>query len=140
EYGRTHRVGSATPRPVRAAFTNALRAATIILSLLSVIIDIFNENINNFLAMILFGFALSSFAAARRMVLKPIDLVLAQDTRPPVIYLRSFVKDQESGGFLSWKSTIEQQVASVMRDYGPVIAIGKPGESLPVPDFPHISR
>jgi hypothetical protein len=68
--------------------------------------------------------------------------VLATDTRPPVIYLRSFQDDVRSpigGGFGLWLKVLmwfqpisfEQELAAIMNRLGPFVAIGKPGEKLP---------
>ena len=68
--------------------------------------------------------------------------VLATDTRPPVIYLRSFQDDVRSpigGGFglwlkvLTWFQPIsfEQELAAIMNRLGPFVAVGRPGEKLP---------
>ena len=71
------------------------------------------------------------------------DLV-AKDPRPPVIYLRSFLHDvvasdeepqfEYAGGawVQSWFSpTEEQQLAKIMNQIGPFVAIGNPAEDLP---------
>jgi len=58
-----------------------------------------------------------------------------RDSKPDVLYLRSFRADPSSplkalqAGF----STEEEQLADVLRPFGDLIAIGKPGESLPLP-------
>ena len=68
--------------------------------------------------------------------------VLATDTRPPVIYLRSFQDDVRSpigGGFGLWLKVLmwfqpisfEQELAAIMNRLGPFVAVGKPGEKLP---------
>ena len=64
--------------------------------------------------------------------------VMARDPRPPVLYLRSFAADDttaaglESGHpALVLLSTEEEQLAQVLAEIGPVIAIGRPGEELP---------
>ena len=68
--------------------------------------------------------------------------VLAEDTRPPVIYLRSFQDDVRSpigGGFGIWLKVMmwflpisfEQELAAIMNRLGPFVAVGKPGEKLP---------
>jgi TM2 domain-containing membrane protein YozV len=73
------------------------------------------------------------------------EQLLANDSRPPVIYLRSFEADSEivlrPPGFWSRATTVlfdyavtfspEQELAEVLNRVGPVIAIGKPGEPLP---------
>jgi hypothetical protein len=69
---------------------------------------------------------------------------IAKDPRPPVVYLRSFLDDslasreeprfEMAGGALveSWFSpTEEQELAKIMNQIGPFIAIGNPSEELP---------
>lgn len=48
-----------------------------------------------------------------------------QDNRPPVLYLRSFDADSAYDKF-------EQLLSRVHKDVGPLIAIGRPGEKLPL--------
>lgn len=68
--------------------------------------------------------------------------VLMSDTRPPVIYLRSFTDDVRSpigGGVGLWLKAVmwfmpvsfEQELAAIMNRLGPFVAVGKPGERLP---------
>jgi hypothetical protein len=74
------------------------------------------------------------------------ESLISNDTRPPVVYLRSFEHDsvaaqgeiQYGGGGpqgwheLSWVAeTEEEQLAQVMNEIGPFVALGKPGETLP---------
>jgi hypothetical protein len=72
------------------------------------------------------------------------EQLLAIDPRPPVLYLRSFEADSKivlrPDGFWN-KATMlfdymvtfspEQELAEILNQAGPVIAIGKPGEPLP---------
>jgi TM2 domain-containing membrane protein YozV len=68
--------------------------------------------------------------------------VLFTDTRPPVIYLRSFQDDVRSpvgGAFGMWLKVLmwvlpvsfEQELAAIMNRLGPFVAVGRPGEKLP---------
>jgi hypothetical protein len=82
--------------------------------------------------------------------------LLAQDTRPPVVYLRSFQDDSVAGkgslsellvpslgGGLLMVAMLaaldrrggivseEEQLAEALQDLGPFVAVGKPGEKLP---------
>ena len=68
--------------------------------------------------------------------------VVATDLRPPVVYLRSFQDDVRSpvrgpaGAFLrlaSWfmPTSFEQELAVIMNQIGPFLAVGRPGERLP---------
>jgi hypothetical protein len=67
----------------------------------------------------------------RKTVLSAQDL-LSRDTRPHVLYLRSF-KDDEITSRLLNLSTEEQELAEVMLEIGPFIAFGEPGEEFPEP-------
>jgi hypothetical protein len=58
-----------------------------------------------------------------------------RDAKPDVLYLRSF-QDDASGPrkiLLSGLTTEEEQLADVLRPFGDLIAIGQPGEPLPLP-------
>ena len=57
------------------------------------------------------------------------------DSKPDVLYLRSFRTDTSSSVKVlqSGLTTEEEQLADVLRPFGDLIAIGKPGERLPVP-------
>ena len=61
----------------------------------------------------------------------------ADDVRAPVVYLRSFQLDKRFArrqmGMVRVVSvcTEEEQLAKALREIGPVVAIGKPGERLP---------
>jgi hypothetical protein len=66
------------------------------------------------------------------------DQYLAADPRPPVVYLRPFAADQAGAGVInSWLLlrpgyyTEEEQLAMVLNEIGPFVAIGDPSESLP---------
>ena len=71
------------------------------------------------------------------------EKLLEQDTRPPVVYVRSFKDDSQiilASGIRRWLSMVfawtaaisaEQELAIIMNRVGPVVAIGKPGEPLP---------
>jgi hypothetical protein len=49
------------------------------------------------------------------------------DPRPHLLYLRSFQDDQTS---LTATDTREESIVAVMKEIGPVVAIGRPGDSL----------
>jgi TM2 domain-containing membrane protein YozV len=70
--------------------------------------------------------------------------VLSRDTRPPVVYLRSFEVDDQIvvtsgtrlarlGSYVAYTAVVspEQEMTWIMSRVGPVVAIGKPGERLP---------
>jgi hypothetical protein len=69
---------------------------------------------------------------------------IAEDARPPIVYLRSFKDDNNRTFFLGliWTLSVvaessdlfethEEILAKVFSKYGPLVAIGRPGESLP---------
>ena len=59
---------------------------------------------------------------------------LAQDGRPPILWLRSFRSDGSEAVCIidqDVPSTFEQMVTTPLSKYGPVVAIGRPGEALP---------
>ena len=57
------------------------------------------------------------------------------DSKPHVLYLRSFRADISTTSkiLFSGFTTDEEQLADVLRPFGDLIAIGQPGEPLPVP-------
>ena len=75
--------------------------------------------------------------------------LLAQDLRPPVLYLRAFLHDPTAAkvvafgeglageaGFVNFIAppiySEEEQLAEVFNEIGPFVAIGRPGETLPL--------
>lgn len=88
--------------------------------------------------------ASQQFDHAKRLRQRDARLVLRDDPRPPVIYLRSFIHDasrqnplrvvRSSGGvpLVVFSPPVhEVRLARVFRRVGPVIAVGKPGEPMP---------
>jgi hypothetical protein len=69
------------------------------------------------------------------------DELMASDRRRPVLLLRSFADESMSiaeapsfvltWGQMSSLARMEESIADQLRPFGPLIAIGKPGESLP---------
>jgi hypothetical protein len=69
------------------------------------------------------------------------DELMASDRRRPVLLLRSFADESMSiaetssfvltSGQMSSLARMEESIADQLRPFGPLIAIGKPGESLP---------
>jgi len=52
------------------------------------------------------------------------DEILANDPRPPILYLRSFANETLVG-------EEEEAIARALEDVGPLVAVGRPGERLP---------
>jgi uncharacterized RDD family membrane protein YckC len=79
------------------------------------------------------------FRLAKRFLAATIDERLARDPRPPVLYLRSFVSDTEAARIKlniplqvpMHFATEEEQLAMVLTQFGPPVAVGRPGEWLP---------
>jgi hypothetical protein len=61
------------------------------------------------------------------------------DSTPTVLYLRPFKTDVKMGKFIFMNfyyggvRTKEEQLAEVLQSFGPLLAIGHPGETLPLP-------
>ncbi len=73
----------------------------------------------------------------RRLQVPMAPAVLAQDRRPPVLYLRSFRDDDATHtGFerfllrVNYRSE-EEELAATFAEVGPLVAVGRPGEALP---------
>lgn len=78
----------------------------------------------------------------RQLSAKTMAETLSDDGGPTILYLRSFAGDESNTLFLgtisgiatiggSTPSSHEECLAAVFKDYGRLIAIGKPGEALP---------
>lgn len=86
-----------------------------------------------------------SFVDSRKLRSPNAHLLLEQDRRPPVLYLRSFYDDSsyKENRFLEQsarlspfsavfrRQTYEEQLTEIAQCVGPVVAVGKPGEHLP---------
>jgi hypothetical protein len=68
----------------------------------------------------------------QRKILLSAEELLKRDTRPHVLYLRSF-KDDETTSRLLNLSSEEQELALTLFEIGPFIAFGEPGEESPDP-------
>lgn len=73
----------------------------------------------------------------RRLQVPGAAAVLARDSRPPVLYLRSFRDDDATHrSFERWLLRVnyrseEEELAATFADVGPLVAVGRPGEVLP---------
>jgi hypothetical protein len=75
----------------------------------------------------------------RRVLAKGVDVVLVDDGRAPVLFLRSFKDDtiklrqrQELFGLMGLqKIRFEETPADMVGQYGPLLAVGEPSEGLP---------
>ncbi len=71
-----------------------------------------------------------------------VETILADETRPPVLFLRSFLDDGKTEAVSGFEQAIlafsavrrpsyEQHLARVVESVGPLVAIGRPDEPLP---------
>ncbi|HBB95585.1 MAG TPA: hypothetical protein DC054_09350 [Blastocatellia bacterium] len=68
---------------------------------------------------------------AQRLTKVDAQLVLTQDTRAPIFYLRSFLDRYSGNDILAQSESDENMIFPVLNEVGPVIALGQPGETLP---------
>jgi hypothetical protein len=87
-------------------------------------------------AIALAGFGVQTLRYGKQLVAKDANAVRAEDPRAPVLYLRPFAIDSifsRSLGSLSspTRTSQEEDLVEALGDFGPVVAIGRPGENLP---------
>ena len=83
-------------------------------------------------AILIFGWSRFVRTIGRRLSAKTAQQVLQSDSRPPILYLRSFSADEKAPTWLGLPSpSFEENLTRVLSELGPVIAIGQPGERLP---------
>jgi len=70
---------------------------------------------------------------AKRYKAPSAQKVMADDARQPVLYFRPFTADSTAGKAVTFSSwfTEEEELAMVMNEIGPFIAIGAPSEAVP---------
>jgi hypothetical protein len=75
------------------------------------------------------------FARAKRFDARAAQVMLQEDKRPAVVYLRSFDADKKAAGRIGVAgfhlNTEEGELAEIVKHIGPLVAIGRPGEELP---------
>ena len=85
------------------------------------------------LAVVFLGLAI--MRRGRKLMASSGEELLRQDSRPPVVYLRPFTADElgtrVATRYFGWRYfTEEEQLAMVMNEIGPFIAIGDPRETV----------
>lgn len=90
-----------------------------------------------------FGVGTMAYHTGKGLGALPAEAVLSSDPRPPILYLRSFLADEPTlqtprssssvFGLGLEMATEEEQLVEVLKPIGPLVAIGKPGESIAVP-------
>jgi hypothetical protein len=88
-----------------------------------------------FTTMILFGVILSDLGNQYRVYLRKrsaptVGEILSGDQQP-VLYLRSFIDDDWAEQLVTSDATEEDEICQAFQPFGPLIAIGQPGERLP---------
>jgi hypothetical protein len=68
---------------------------------------------------------------ARRFTTADAAAVLAKDTRKPILYLRPFIDRYTGNDVRSQPESDENLIFPVLKEVGPVITMGHPGETLP---------
>jgi hypothetical protein len=76
--------------------------------------------------LVLCALPLSVWTVGKRMRRKGAVEILQEDTRPPILLLRSFAADGTQSS-----RTIEPILEWSLTNFGPLIAIGRPGEKIP---------
>lgn len=141
------------PRPGLGRLWQALGWAVVLASL-AVALVLANEDWSTTAAVFTVA---PGLALARWMILKGKRLaarraedVLAEDKRPPVLYLRSFRDEDADKGLsgvlrsgaatdakpladsvIAWGTREQEALAVLLRQVGPYVAVGKPGEPIP---------
>ena len=82
----------------------------------------------------LLGVAMLMILMSGKLDAPSADEVLAADPRPPVLYLRSFTDDR------AWAtpSSLEFEMRAGLRVLGPVVALGRPEDRLPIIGVPRL--
>jgi len=90
-------------------------------------------------AFVLFALSGAAYTRARRHVRASVSKVRARDTRAPVLLLRSFGDDMTAIDVRDFKiplfrqfPTFEETLTDHLWEFGPVVAIGRPGEPVPL--------
>lgn len=94
---------------------------------------------SSLVAAALCGIAIGSFIRAGHLLQPSVTTLLAVDRRRPVLFLRSFADDNARTsqmvrtplGRIRLARRVEQGIAGALNMFGPLIAIGKPGEPAP---------
>jgi hypothetical protein len=102
------------------------------------------SRVSIFLTVAMIAAGRSCYTWGKRHKLLSADELMVHDTRPPVLYLRSFKDDAAATANPVWKALLlspgawkyamaseEEQIAEVMNGIGPFVAIGRPGAKLP---------
>ena len=124
----------------QVARASAIRLGGAAMLVLAVVVGVNSGGGLNIGMLVLIAGGLFAFVRAGKTVQPTLQKVLEADARKPVLLLRSFGDDaslpvsrpQKSPvGNLMFRRRLEQGIAGALKTFGPLIAIGKPGEPLP---------
>jgi hypothetical protein len=127
---------------------------SLVVASLAVALVLANEDWNTLLAGLAVAPPLSlarwMILRGKRLAAKRAEDVLAEDSRPPVLYLRSFQDEDADKGLsgvvrsgaatgarplsesvIAWGTREQEALAVLLRQVGPYVAVGKPGEPFP---------
>lgn len=99
---------------------------------------VFSSFVNGPALVLCLGFGMVTFnwvkrvrRQARRYSVLDGATEMERDTRPPILYLRSFLDDYSGNDLRPDQRTDEELLRFMLKEAGPVVAIGEPGEALP---------
>ncbi len=78
----------------------------------------------------LLGWIRNTRMLAQRLTVRDAKSALNRDSRLPILYLRCFLDRYSGNDLLAQTESDENLIFPVIKELGPVIAIGQPGESL----------
>jgi hypothetical protein len=94
-----------------------------------------DDNSSGLLAVLLMVGGLALYFRSRKHAARSRAARVLGDSKPDVVYLRAFRADTATSiqALMQGLTTDEEQLAEVLRPFGDLVAIGRPGESLPPP-------
>jgi hypothetical protein len=139
-------------RPVQGRLWLVLGWSLVIASLVAALIAADQGVGDGFVLLLALPLALARWMIlkGKRLAAKRAEQVLAEDTRPPVVYLRSFRDEDADKGLagvlqsgaatagkplahsiVAWGTREQEALAVLLGQVGPYVAVGKPGEPVP---------
>ena len=143
------------PRPVLGRLWQAIGWSVVVASLAAGMVAVNeNEDLSTTIIVLVLapGLALARWMIlkGKRLAAKRAEEVLSEDGRPPVLYLRSFRDEEADKGLagvlrsgaaagaspmshsvVPWGTREQEALAVLLRQVGPYVAVGKPGEPIP---------
>jgi hypothetical protein len=140
------------PRPLQGRLWLALGWFLVAVSLVAAVIGAMEDFSDGFVLLLAVPLALARWMILRgkRLGAARAEQALVEDSRPPVLYLRSFQDEQADKGMtgalrsgaatsarpladsvVAWGTREQEAMAVLMRQVGPYVAVGRPGEPMP---------